>query len=224
MGRCGLPCLAFPPTTASAQSTRGQSNADRAGGCPKSAGWPRSSDAKRAGVRRPFSLMEEASRLLLGFFLLGFGRRRRGGRSRGVGGLGRIRRRRGRSRCRRRRRRRRRGRSGSGGRRGRLFAAGGEHGNNHRSKEQRLLHSRFPFKAARGPVQSDRRAALLVLHSNAAIAIGADYSCSAATTAAFADYVERGIRGRAVRPEGCARPRPSGGRTAPPTFACAARD
>lgn len=222
MGRCGLPCLAFPPTTALAQSIRGQSNADRAGGRPKSAGWPRSSDAKRAGVRRPFSLMEEASRLLLGFFLLGFGRRRRGGRSRGVGGLGRIRRRRGRSRSRSRRRRR--GRSGSGGWRGRLFAAGGEHGNDHRSKEQRLLHFRFPFKAARGLVQSDRRAALLVLDSNAAIAIGADYSCRAATTAAFADYLERGIRGRAVRPEGCARPRPSGGRTAPPTFARAARD
>lgn len=220
MDRCGLPCLTFPPTTASAQSTRGQSTSDRAGGRPKSAGWPRSSDAKRAGVRRPFSLMEEASRLLLGFFLLGLGRRRRGGRSRGVGGLGRIRRRGGRSRS----RRRRRGRSRSGSRRGRLFAAGGEHGNDHRSKEQRLFHSRFPFKAARGLVQSDRRAALFVLDSNAAIAIGADYSCRAATTAEFADYLERGIRGRAVRPEGCARPHPSGGRTAPPTSARAARD
>lgn len=176
----------------------------------------------KKGRRTPaLFVMEEASRLLLGFFLLGFGRCRCGGRSRCFGGLGRIRRRGGRSR--RGRRRRRRGRSGSRSRGGRLFAAGGEHGNDHRSEEQRLLHSRFPFKAARGLVQSDRRAALLVLHSNAAIAIDADYSCRAATTAAFADYLERVIRVRAARPAGCARPLPSGDRTAPPTFAHAAR-
>lgn len=166
---------------------------------------------------------EDVSRLLLlGFFLLGFCGRRCGSRSRGIGGLGRIRRRG--SRRGRRRGRRRGGRSGCRGRRGRLFSAGGEHGNDHRSKEQRLLHFRFPFEAARGPVWSDRRAALLVWHSNAAIAVGADYSRRAATTAALEHYLERGITVRAVRPAGCARPRPSGDRTAPPTFACAARD
>jgi hypothetical protein len=39
----------------------------------------------------------------------------------------------------------------------------------------------FPFLAASGPVQNDRRAALIAVHRGAARAIGAKYSCGAVT-------------------------------------------
>jgi hypothetical protein len=49
----------------------------------------------------------------------------------------------------------------------------------------------FPFLAASGPVQNDRRTALLVLHCGAAWAIERKYSCGAATYPAKGPQLER---------------------------------